>query len=321
MANELRSNTDERWIGTYDEGIRGPLIFMMGGIHGNEKAGVTALEYLIKMLEVEPVTNENFSFTGRLVALKGNIQALQKRVRFVKQDLNRMFRPEVMTEIRNKEILKDEEKELIEIVEFFEKHIEAYQPEKVFLLDLHTTSVSGGIFTITDESPSALQLGLELGAPVIEGFLSGLQGTVLHYVSDRYLHPDSTALVFEAGQHEDKLSVNRAIAAAVNFLSAIGAVEKFHIAPRHAKILWDSAHGLPAHNRLMYTHRITPEDRFEMKPGFSNFENIRKGQILANSARGEIAAPMDGLLLMPLYQEKGDDGFFIVKPASDVRIT
>src|SRR5690625_6549723 len=113
MLNEKRASTKERWIGTYDEGIAGPLIFMMGGIHGNEKAGVTELEYLIKMLEVEPVTNENFSFTGRLVALKGNIQALQKGVRFVKQDLNRMFRPEVMTEIRNKEILKDEEKELI----------------------------------------------------------------------------------------------------------------------------------------------------------------------------------------------------------------
>src|SRR5690625_7909000 len=78
MLNEKRASTKERWIGTYDEGIAGPLIFMMGGIHGNEKAGVTALEYLIKMLEVEPVTNENFSFSGRLVALRGNIQALQK---------------------------------------------------------------------------------------------------------------------------------------------------------------------------------------------------------------------------------------------------
>src|SRR5690625_7346252 len=84
MLNEKRASTKERWIGTYDEGIAGPLIFMMGGIHGNEKAGVTALEYLIKMLEVEPVTNENFSFSGRLVALRGNIQALQKGVRFVK---------------------------------------------------------------------------------------------------------------------------------------------------------------------------------------------------------------------------------------------
>src|SRR5690625_2528812 len=85
MLNEKRASTKERWIGTYDEGIAGPLIFMMGGIHGNEKAGVTALEYLIKMLEVEPVTNENFSFSGRLVALRGNIQALQKGVRFVKR--------------------------------------------------------------------------------------------------------------------------------------------------------------------------------------------------------------------------------------------
>src|SRR5690625_7010792 len=102
MLNEKRASTKERWIGTYDEGIAGPLIFMMGGIHGNEKAGVMALEYLIKMLEVEPVTNENFSFSGRLVALRGNIQALQKGVRFVKQYLNRRIRRELMVEMQQK---------------------------------------------------------------------------------------------------------------------------------------------------------------------------------------------------------------------------
>src|SRR5690625_7291384 len=109
-----------------------------------------------------------------------------------------MFRPELMAEIRQKKEKSNEEKELVEMIEISETHIEAYQPEKVYLLDLHTTSVSGGMFTITDDSPAALELALELGAPVIEGFLSGLQGTILHYMGGSYLHADSTALVFEA---------------------------------------------------------------------------------------------------------------------------
>lgn len=308
---------DPRLIGIYDEDNPGPLIFMIGGIHGNEQAGVTALEYLIKMLEVEPVTNEKFAFFGRLVALRGNLQALQKKTRFISRDLNRMFRPEFLQEVRTKENRKDEEKELAEVIDFVKDHIEVYQPDEVYLLDLHTTSVSGGIFTIIDDSSRALKLALELKAPVIEGFLTGLQGTLLHYVNERHLHENSTALVFEAGEHEDKLSVNRAIAAAVNFLSSVGSVEKFHIAPRHGKILRDSAQGLPTHCRLIYTHSITLEDGFEMHRGFANFDPVLKGQVLASSARGPVASPAEGLLLMPLYQEKGEDGFFIVEPVSE----
>lgn len=308
---------DPRLIGIYDEGNPGPLIFMIGGIHGNEQAGVTALEYLIKMLEVEHVTNEKFAFFGRLVALRGNLQALQKETRFITRDLNRMFRPDLLKEVRAKETKKDEEKELVEVVDFAKDHIEMYRPDEVFFLDLHTTSVSGGIFTIIDDSFRALKLGLELMAPVIEGFLTGLQGTLLHYVNERHLHENSTALVFEAGEHEDKLSVNRAIAAAVNFLSSVGSVERFHIAPRHGKILRDSAQGLPAHCRLIHTHSITPEDRFVMHHGFANFDPVLKDQVLASSARGPVVSPADGLLLMPLYQEKGEDGFFIVEPVSD----
>ncbi len=51
---------EERVIGIFDENHRGPLVIMFGGIHGNETAGVKALEYLIKMLEVEHITNETF---------------------------------------------------------------------------------------------------------------------------------------------------------------------------------------------------------------------------------------------------------------------
>lgn len=315
------TGSENRLIGIYDEGNPGPLIFMIGGIHGNEQAGVLALEYLIKMLEVEPVTNEKFVFSGRLVALRGNLQALQKKTRFVDRDLNRMFRPELLSKIRNQKTRKDEERELVEMIDFINHHIDEYQSGDIFVLDLHTTSVSGGIFTIIDDSPRSLKLGLELGAPVIEGFLSGLKGTLLHYMNAQHLNQQCVAMVFEAGKHEDKLSVNRAIAAAVNFLSAVGSVERFHIAPRHGRILWESANGLPAHCRLIYTHSIRAEDRFQMQPGFTNFDPILKGQVLAMSAQGPVVSPVEGLLLMPLYQEKGEDGFFIIEPVSDQKIT
>jgi succinylglutamate desuccinylase len=48
-----------------------------------------------------------------------------------------------------------------------------------------------------------------------------------------------------------------------------------------------------------------------MEPGFTNFQPVRRGQTLAHDRRGEIAAPETGLVLLPLYQALGDDGFFL----------
>lgn len=311
---------NDRLIGIFDEGHRGPLVIMLGGVHGNEQAGVKALEYLIKMLEVEPITNETFRFFGRLVAFRGNLQAIQKKTRYVNRDLNRMFRPDLLDTILTRDVRRDEEKELVEIIDFIKSNIADYHPEEIFLLDLHTTTAPGGIFTIVDDSQRALEIALDLRAPVVEGFLAGVKGTLLHYMNADNLHQNSTALVFEAGQHGDKLSVNRSIAAAVNFLSSVGAVEKFHISPRHRKILWESARGLPAHCRLIYTHELVDGDQFRMEPGFSNFDPVYIGQVMATDINGSIVSPVNGLILMPHYQEQGEDGFFIVEPVSEEKI-
>lgn len=307
---------EKRLIGVFDENRRGPLIIMFGGIHGNEQAGLRALEYLIKMLEVEHITNETFRFTGKLIAMKGNIQAQKANKRYINRDLNRMFRNDLLKTVLTKEIRTAEEKELVEIIDFIKNSIAEYHPKEIFVLDLHTTTATGGIFTLVNDSPEALEIGLDLKAPVIEGFLKGVKGTVLHYLNADNVHQNCTALCFEAGQHDDPLSVNRCIAAAVNFLSTVGAVEKLHIEPRHHRILHEYAAGHPVHSRLIYTHEIAEGDQFRMEPGFQNFDHIHENQLLANDINGPIYAPSDGLILMPLYQEQGEDGFFIVESLS-----
>lgn len=70
---------------------------------------------------------------------------------------------------------------------------------------------------------------------------------------------------------------------------------------------------LPARVKLVYQHLIEPDDDFVMRPGFENFQPVEKGDWLANDQTGKITAPYDGYILMPLYQDQGDDGFFIVQ--------
>ena len=51
-----------------------------------------------------------------------------------------------------------------------------------------------------------------------------------------------------------------------------------------------------------------------MVEGYVNFQRVKQGQMLAASAHGDVRARFPGLILMPLYQSQGDDGFFLVRP-------
>jgi len=50
-----------------------------------------------------------------------------------------------------------------------------------------------------------------------------------------------------------------------------------------------------------------------MLPGLKNFQSVKKNQWLANDLNGEIKAGEKGRIFMPLYQSKGNDGFFLIR--------
>ena len=75
----------DRIIGKYDGKQKGPLLIGLGGIHGNEPAGIEALELIFKMLEVEPLLNPEFKFKGRFLGLRGNLRAIGTNKRYIKK--------------------------------------------------------------------------------------------------------------------------------------------------------------------------------------------------------------------------------------------
>jgi succinylglutamate desuccinylase len=66
----------------------------------------------------------------------------------------------------------------------------------------------------------------------------------------------------------------------------------------------------PARIEVTLRHEVTPEHEFRMEPGFANIHPTAAGTLLARDRRGEIRAPHDGVVLLPLYQPQGTDGFF-----------
>jgi len=78
----------QRRIGSY-EGSENEILFIcFGAMHGNEPAGLRAIELVLKMLEIEPIKNPDFKFKGKFVGLIGNLEALKTKQRFLKKDLN-----------------------------------------------------------------------------------------------------------------------------------------------------------------------------------------------------------------------------------------
>ena len=65
---------------------------------------------------------------------------------------------------------------------------------------------------------------------------------------------------------------------------------------------------------VRHHHVIREGDDFVMEPGFTNFQSVERGQILARDRGGPIYAGETGQILMPLYQGQGTDGFFLVRP-------
>lgn len=303
----------------YTDARPGPLLVALGGMHGNERAGVVALQRLAMMLAAEPAKNPSFAYRGTFVGLAGNRAAIARGNRFVRQDLNRIWTPANVARIAALPAAArgPEETELYELHSTIRNLVAHIRPPQLYVLDLHTTTADGGIFTLPARAPESERLAAELHAPVITGMLDGLAGTTLHYFTDANWPVPTSAVTFEAGQHDDPQSADRAVAAVVNFMRAAGAIRQQDVEHRHDVLLQAYSAGLPRRSHLVYTHRIQPGDQFVMRPGYVNFQAVKKDEVLAHDRHGIIRAPRSGRLLMPLYQQQGDDGFFIVEPRED----
>jgi succinylglutamate desuccinylase len=305
-----------RLIGRYDNDIKGPLVFCFGAMHGNEPAGVRAIELVLKMLDVEHIKNNDFLYKGRFVGLIGNLNAFNLQQRFIDKDMNRQFQLDNINRLKSSPPGDAEDREIKELIEFIENEIQSYNPDKVIFLDLHTTSSHGGIFTICRNDPSDIDIALALHAPVVLGIAEGLKGTTLHYFNTENMGTDTTCISFESGQHEEGKSINRAIAGIICLIREVGAVRSDDVENYHEAILQEYASGLPKLTKLVDHYGIQPDDTFEMQPGYENFQSITKGEFLAINNNEKIEAKYDGRILMPLYQKQGEDGFFIIQDIS-----
>jgi hypothetical protein len=181
---------------------------------------------------------------------------------------------------------------------------------RVYLLDLHTTSAPGPAFAILDDTLPNREVALDFPVPLVLGLEEKLSGTLASYMTARGV----TVVGFEAGPHADPASVDRAAAAIWIALDSCGLFEagsRSEVVA--ARDLLSRQTGTAARMvEVRYRHPVDARDGFRMDPGFASFEPIRAGQAVGSSLAGRVRSPRSGLLLMPLYQDQGNDAFFLV---------
>lgn len=281
---------------------RGPILLCIAGLHGNEPAGVHALRRIAA--DLEPLESQ---LAGRLVGLSGNLQALAAGRRFLEQDLNRVWPRGPEAGLGGDGSI--ERGELGELARTIDR-VRAEAKGKMYCLDLHTTSGPGPAFAVLNDTLPNRAFARTFPVPVVLGLEEELAGTLAGYLSDLGVR----VVGFESGQHEDPASIDRAVEAIWIALSATGLLDRgrAEIVKARRDLARESAR-LPKLVEVRYRHALSISNAFRINPGLHGFQPVPEGSELGHDREGPVRAPADGLLLMPLYQDLGDDGFFITR--------
>jgi predicted deacylase len=286
-------------------GAFGTRLIVVAAMHGNEPAGVHAVRAVLSKMEAS-----DLPLRGELVALVGNVEALSRQTRFIETDMNRLWTDDRVGSIRAGTADSDraEYRELAELLRDLDGLVHD-APDGVIVVDLHTTSGPGAPFACISDTLRSRAIALELPVPLVLGIEEAIHGTMLEYLEEQ----GRPMVLVEGGQHDAAETVDNLESALWLILEAAGIIATADIPQldRHRARLRGSMRGLPRVVEVVYRHPVTEDSGFRMRSGLAHFDRVTKGQPLADDDGGTIAAPVDGLLIMPRYQAQGHDGFFI----------
>ncbi len=295
-----------RVLGTIDQDVPGPTFLAQGGIHGNEPAGVAALQRVL-----ESITARKLGVAGRIIACRGNLLALSRSQRYVERDLNRQWLPDSVERLADRDPNDDraEDKEQRELLALYEQSWRARRGPMVFL-DLHTSSAPGAPFSCMADTLPNRRIADSLPIPMILGLEECIDGAVMEWFNQR----GQIGIAVEGGQHDDSATIDNLESATWLALASSGVLARKDVDVRfHEDRLRGAVHGTPHLVEVTYRHAIRPEDRFAMVPGYVSFQPVQKGDLLAHDQRGPVRARGRGMVLLPLYQGLGEDGFFFAR--------
>lgn len=296
----------DRIIGQIEGEQPGPTLIFFGGIHGNEPSGVLSLQQAI-----DKIQKDKLSIRGTIYAIAGNLNALAQGQRYIDADLNRLWTDDTVTLALHPKESSDptqsEQEELLSLLTLLRRIVKEHRGPFYFF-DLHSTSSDTIPFITINDTLLNRKFALHYPVPIILGIEEHLDGPVLSFINQLgYI-----AIGFESGQHDSMSAIENHLAFIFHSLVITGSLEPSqtrsfcNFVPVKIK---ERGHVF----EIVHRHRIINGEQFHMNMGFVNFQRIKRGEPLAFSDNQLLVAGTKGKIFMPLYQNMGDDGYFIIK--------
>lgn len=295
----------DRFICNYKGSPDQPLIIFICGIHGNEPMSIFAMQQVY-----EEIQSNNIPINGNLVAISGNTRALKVSERFIDYDLNRVWTATNVKSILTENALENEKKEMREIWAILKELLDSRSQEDCVIFDLHTTSSPSVPFITINDTISNRNIAKKHPVATVFGIEEFLEGPLLSYMNELGFN----AIGFEGGQHDEEAALLNHKAFIWLSLANEGLIDPLLVQVKEAKKrLLNASPDAYKFFEITHRHEVSKDDQFKMYPGFKNFQPIDKGVKLAQSNGEEIISEWNDRIFMPLYQKKGDDGFFIIR--------
>ena len=296
-----------RVVGHLRGDLAGPTLLIIASLHGNEPAGLQAAQRVFARLAAHSV-----EVRGECLALAGNLRGLALGQRYIDTDLNRHWTVEVLG--RAGESLQHRQHEDAELQSLRLQIHDCLERARgtVYAIDLHTTSNVGAPFVTAGDTLRNRRFAAHFHTPVVLGLEEELRGTLLEYLYEK----GCVTMGFEAGQHVDPKAIDNheALIWVALVTSGVLAAQDVADLSHFQDVLGSRCRACPDFFEILYRHAITGADAFRMRPGFTNFQAVAAGEVLGEDRRGLVRSPRGGLVLMPLYQGLGSDGFFVGRP-------
>jgi succinylglutamate desuccinylase len=255
----------------------GPRLVMFSGVHGDEVSGIHALEKLFFDL----FTEKRVLARGSLTLARANEQAIAAEKRYVKHNLNRMYKEEYGPEIDRESYEFKRAQELKSILRQCD-----------YFLDFHSAPIAQEPFIVAERM--AVEFYTKLGIARIMTGWSRFSGGAIGGDGENYANAHGAkSATLESGSHFDKRSNDVAYHAAVSLLSSLEMLQQPERQAAAKAELYD-----------MYAVVKKEHADFRYTAAVQNFQHIPKGEAFAFADGKPLTVSEDSYLLIPMQPEK-----------------
>jgi len=263
---------------TLDSKKPGKNVTIIAGIHGNEICGLKAFAEIIPKLKIT---------SGKVNFVYGNPKAIEKNVRQIDVNLNRIFKA-------NSKLTKNEKKSY----EYSRaKKLKKILDQSDALLDIHSSRNKNSVpFIITDKKnfPIAKKLPFKIKSSGWDKIEAG--GT------DDYMNKQNKInICVECGYNLDPKAVNKAKVAIKKFLKLTNNL-------RNNRTL----HQYRQKTINAYYVYHTKSDNFKLKKKFKDFEKIKKGTIIGTDKNKKITVSKNSYIVFARDCQQSDSEAFVL---------